>query len=80
MRTIVKLWGNSASVRIPAPLMRATRLQLNEPVEIREEGGRIVIEPAHREEADLASLLARITPDNLHGEADFGQAIGNEAF
>lgn len=44
MRVLVKKWGNSASIRIPAGIMEAARLRLDEPVEIREEGGRIIIE------------------------------------
>ena len=39
MRTVVRKWGNSASVRIPAAIMEAAHLQLDMPVDIREEGG-----------------------------------------
>ena len=76
MRVIVKKWGNSASVRIPAGIMEAARLGLDDPVDIREEGGRIVIEPIR--EYDLARLLAGITPENLHTDVDFGAPAGNE--
>ena len=41
----MKKWGNSASVRIPAAVMEEASLGLNEPVDIRAEGGVIVIEP-----------------------------------
>ncbi|MCY0853548.1 AbrB/MazE/SpoVT family DNA-binding domain-containing protein [Cupriavidus sp. D39] len=80
MRVIVKKWGNSASVRIPAAIMEAASLSLDETVDVREEGGRIVIEPVRQSDYDLAQLLAGITPDNLHSEASFGPAVGNEAF
>lgn len=79
MRVIVKKWGNSASVRIPAAIMEAAKLSLDEAVDVREEGGRIVIEPLRPTEYDLAQLLSGITPDNLHDEADFGPAMGKEA-
>lgn len=75
----MKKWGNSAAVRIPAAIMQALDLRANDEVTIREEGGRIVIEPVSRSE-DLDALLARITPENLHGEATFGNAVGKEAF
>jgi len=78
MRVIVKKWGNSASVRIPAGIMEAARLSLDEAVDVREEGGRIVIEPIRPSEYDLAQLLAGITPENLHGEVDFGAPAGKE--
>jgi antitoxin MazE len=79
MRTVVKKWGNSASVRIPAAVMQAAHLDLDEAVDVREESGRIVIEPAQRKEYDLAELVKRITRDNLHDEADFGKPVGKEA-
>lgn len=78
MRTIVKKWGNSASVRISAGIMEAACLGLNDPVDIREEGGRIVIEPIRTNEYALAQLLAGITPENLHTEVGFGASVGKE--
>jgi antitoxin MazE len=79
MRINVKKWGNSASVRIPAAIMEAARLRLDDVVDVREEDGRIVIERIQKE-YNLADLVAEITPDNLHGEVDFGPAMGKEAF
>ncbi len=78
MRVIVKKWGNSASVRIPAGIMEAARLALDTPVDVREEGGRIVIEPIRSNEYDLAHLLAGITPENLNIGTDFGIPVGKE--
>ena len=78
MRVSVKKWGNSASVRIPAAVMRAARLELNQAVEIREEEGRVVIERAAAPEYDIAVLVAGITPDNLHAEIDLGGPVGKE--
>lgn len=79
MRVTVKKWGNSASVRIPAAIMEAVHLRLDDVVEIREEGGAIVIEPVRPKGYDLAELLAGITPENLHAEVDFGGSVGQEA-
>ena len=78
MRTVIKKWGNSASVRIPAAVMQAAHLDLDEAVDVREESGRIVIEPAQRKEYDLAELVKQITVENLHDEADFGRPVGKE--
>lgn len=82
MRAVVKKWGNSASVRIPAAVMQAANLELNDAVEVREESGRIVIEPVrHTErEYDLDDLLKQITRKNLHEEVQFGPAAGKEAW
>ena len=78
MRVIVKKWGNSASVRIPAAIMQAANLSLDETVDVREEAGRIVIEPVSPGKFDLARLLAGITKKNLHTEISFGPAVGKE--
>jgi antitoxin MazE len=78
MRVIVKKWGNSASVRIPVGVMQAAHLALNDAIDIREENGRIVIEPIRAPETELAALLAAITPENLHAGADFGAPVGKE--
>ena len=79
MRVTVKKWGNSASVRIPAAIMEAAHLTLDEVVDIREEGGNIVIEPVRPRGYDLAELLAGITPENLHAEVGIGGPLGKEA-
>lgn len=78
MKSMIKKWGNSASVRIPAVIMEAARLSLDETVDVREEDGRIVIEPMRQREYDLDALLADITPENLHAEVSFGPAVGKE--
>lgn len=78
MRVVVKKWGNSASVRIPAGIMEAARLGLDDAVDVREEHGRIVIEPIRAVEYSLDVLLAGVTADNMHGEVDFGLPAGKE--
>jgi antitoxin MazE len=80
MRAVVKKWWTSASVRIPASVLKAANLSLDQPVDVREEPGRIVIEPTRRKDFDLAELLKDITPDNLHEEVDFGAATGKETW
>lgn len=81
MHVTVKKWGHSASVRIPVAIMKAVSLNLDETVDIREEGGRIVIEPVRNtKKYDLSQLIAGITPENQHAEVDFGPAVGKEAF
>ena len=80
MRVVVKKWGNSASVRIPAPVMAAARLSLDQPVEVREEEGRIIIEPIREHAYDLAALVEGITDENRHDAVDFGPAKGREVW
>lgn len=76
----MKKWGNSAAVRIPASVMQATRLHLDVVVDVREEAGRIVIEPVRQKTYDLATLLKGITSKNQHEAVDFGPAMGKEVW
>jgi len=78
MQVLVKKWGNSASVRIPAAVMEAARLSLDQPVDIREEDGRVIIEPIAEPVFDLADLLSAVTDENIHDEVDFGPVVGKE--
>ena len=79
MRGTVRKWGNSAAVRLPAAVMQAARLELDAPVEVREEDGRVVIEPVRDAEIALADLLARITEENRHEAVNVGPPVGDEA-
>jgi antitoxin MazE len=78
MRVIVKKWGNSASVRIPAAVMDAAKVRLDQAVDVREESGRIIIEPIRAPAFELNALIAGITDENRHGEIESGPAMGNE--
>ena len=78
MRVTVKKWGNSAAIRIPAPIMDAAQVRLDQQVDVREEQGRIIIEPVRTPAFELATLVAGITADNRHAEIDFGGPVGNE--
>ena len=80
MQVTIKKWGNSASVRIPAPIMEAARLHVDAVVDVRVQDGLIMIEPVRDAGYSLGALVAKITPANLHGEADFGPAVGKEIF
>jgi len=57
----------------------ASRASPEDKWEVREESGRIIIEPAQRREYDLCELVKGITRENLHDEADFGKPVGKEA-
>jgi antitoxin MazE len=78
MRSTVKKWGNSASIRIPAAVLEAANLQLDSEVDIREEAGKIVIEAYRPRTYDIDALLGGITTENLHDEEGFGPPVGKE--
>ena len=70
MKVLVKKLGNSAAVRIPASVMAAAHLDLDQTVEVKEEHGRIVIEPERPSVFTLEDLLAGVTAANLHHSVD----------
>lgn len=80
MRAIVKKWGNSAALRIPASVLQAAALAVDQPVDVREEGGRIIIEPVRTPNFRLDDLVTGITEENRHEPIDFGPPAGKEAF
>jgi antitoxin MazE len=80
MKVIVKKWGNSASVRIPAAVMAAAALSLDQVVDVREEAGRIVIEPIRDKTFNVDDLVADITDENCHDPVDTGSSVGREVW
>ena len=80
MEVHVKKWGNSAAVRIPATVLADAGIELDQPVEVREERGRIVIEPLRRKAFALRDLVRDIRPDNLHDAIDTGAPVGREVW
>jgi antitoxin MazE len=76
----VKKWGNSAAVRIPASVMAAAALSIDQSVEVREEGGRIIVEPLRGLSYDLAQLLEEMKPETFPEDVDFGPPVGREAW
>jgi antitoxin MazE len=75
---LVKKWGNSAAVRIPASVMAAASLGIDQAVDVREEGGRVVIEPVRAEPYVLDALLDQMRPDTFPEDIDFGPPQGRE--
>lgn len=80
MKTTIKKWGNSAAIRIPAMMLRAISVDLEDEVVITEEKGRIVIKPTGPKKYELNDLLKGITEKNQHEVIDFGEPQGKEVW
>ena len=80
MKIRVKKGDASASVRMPASVMATAALSVDHAVDIREEGGRIIIEPIRAPVYDLDQLLDRMTPETFPEDVDFGLPVGREAW
>jgi antitoxin MazE len=78
IRASVGKWGNSAAVRLPATLLAQANFADKQAVDLVLKDGRIILEPVTAKELNLKDMLARITPENIHGEVDFGEPAGRE--
>ena len=80
MTVLIRKWGNSAAVRIPAAVLAESGLEVDQPVKVREERGRIVIEPERRKIFTIRELVKGIRPGNLHAPVDTGAPVGREVW
>ncbi len=78
MRMLIKKWGNSAAVRIPASVLAASSIAVDQAVNVREEDGRIVIEPIKADPYELNALLDQLRPETFPEDLDFGPPQGRE--
>lgn len=81
MELAIKKWGNSAAVRLPSIFLESLNLKMDSLVEVFTQDGSIIIKPIRTKSAiSLEQLLEGITPENLHGEVETGQAVGKECY
>ena len=79
MEAVIRKWGNSPALRLPALALKEAAFNLEQKVNITVTRGRIVIEPSEHVEYKLDDLLAGISPQNAHAEVNFGKPMGKEA-
>ncbi|MFH0908289.1 MAG: AbrB/MazE/SpoVT family DNA-binding domain-containing protein [bacterium] len=80
MVTTIQKWGNSLGLRIPKGVAEDAHVKEGTPVEIRLQGGRLVISPVKSRRYRLDDLLKSVTRHNLHHEVNTGDAVGKEAW
>ena len=49
-------------------------------VEVSVDQDRLLVSPATTGAKDLARLLAKVTPENIHAEVTTGEAVGRESW
>jgi len=80
MKTQLARWGNSLAVRIPKHVAEAATLKEGDPLEISAEGAGTIELRRRKRQRTLKELISAITPENLHGETDWGERRGNESW
>ncbi|MFL6110877.1 MAG: AbrB/MazE/SpoVT family DNA-binding domain-containing protein [Catenulispora sp.] len=79
MNTQVGKWGNSLAVRIPGTYVKELDLAEGTELEVTRVDDGLLLRPRKRAYT-LDELLAQITPENIHGETDWGPPVGHEAW
>ncbi|EJK2297073.1 type II toxin-antitoxin system antitoxin MazE [Salmonella enterica] len=81
IRSNVKRWGNSPAVRIPASVMQALHLNIDDEIKIELVEGKLIIEPVTNEiEFSLAQLVNGITDENQHDLVEWGAPVDGEVW
>ena len=78
MKVKVQAWGNSLGLRIPKAYASELGVRTGSEMELNMQAGALLARLA--ETIDLNALLAEITAENQHGEWDWGEAGGVEAW
>jgi antitoxin MazE len=79
MNTQVGKWGNSLAVRIPASCAKDLALEEGMELDISLVEGGLLLRP-RRHAYTLEELLEQVTPENIHGETDWGPPVGRESW
>lgn len=77
MKAKVTKWGNSLGLRLPKALSLELGIEEGGIVDMQILQGKLVIQSVPPNDS-LEDLVSRITPDNRHSEADWGEPIGAE--
>ncbi|MEM6280694.1 MAG: AbrB/MazE/SpoVT family DNA-binding domain-containing protein [Chloroflexota bacterium] len=75
MKMKVNRWGNSLGIRLPKTIAEQLDLQDGAIVDVELRDDEIVIK---RRRYTLDDMLEQITPENVHGETDWGTPTGKE--
>lgn len=79
MKAQFSKWGNSIALRIPKNLAEELRVFDGKSADIQIRKGALVVTPVDAQPSyEIDALVALMKPENLHGEIDTGNAVGNE--
>lgn len=74
-RSHIARWGSSLAIRIPKPVAEQWGVREGSRIEMVPRGDQLVMS---KRAYDLTEMLARMSPETLHGEIDTGPAQGRE--
>jgi antitoxin MazE len=77
MQVLLSKWGNSLGLRLPKALAAEIGLSDGQKVEVRAEGGRIIVEPV-RARLTWEKMLENMDHDALREAWGWGEDVGRE--
>ena len=77
MQVLLSKWGNSLGLRLPKALTAEIGVSEGQKVEVRAEGGRIIVEPV-RKTLTLEQMMENVTPEAMREAWDWGDDVGRE--
>ena len=77
MQVLLSKWGNSLGLRLPKALTAEIGMSEGQKVEVRSEGGRIIVEPV-RKTLTLEQMMENVTPEAMREAWDWGDDVGRE--
>ncbi len=82
MLTKIQKWGNSQGIRIPKNLLKNSKIQIGEEVNIVVQVGKIIIEPTNKIHGRYSiDDLAKKMPDQYNpAEENWGAPVGKEVW
>jgi antitoxin MazE len=83
MRTEFLKWGNSIALRVPKVVAEEIGASEGKQADMTVENGALVVKVTSKKKRrrySLESLIAKITPENVHPETDWGPRRGNEVW
>jgi len=76
---VIRKWGNSLALRIPANLASQLNVGENSTVECTVLNGHLLVKPVERgPRFVLCELISAINEENVHKEIGTGNAVGSE--
>ena len=78
--TTVSKWGDGLALRIPQGLANEARITDGDSFALELQPDGSIVLRAARPRFELAELVAGVTPENQHGETDWGKREGKESW
>ena len=70
--------SGSLTLTIPSAIANAINITPDSEITFEIVNGTLILKPQEKTDSTLDELLASITPENCHGEVDWGHPVGQE--